>query len=78
MSDDRVFTKGEKIDVPKDFEIADVIKTIIGAGTFIIAGLMAREASKEGIELFEDKVNGSVDKIKTFKSNKKTPPPPAK
>ena len=37
----------------RHFHISDTAKTIIGIGTFIIAGLMAREGALEGIELFE-------------------------
>lgn len=44
------------------FTVSPVLKTVVGLGTFVIAGLMAREASREGIELFEDKVNGQIDK----------------
>ena len=53
------------------FTISPALKTVIGLGTFVIAGLMAREASREGIELFEDKVNGQIDK----RLNKQQTPP---
>lgn len=55
------------------FSISPTVKTIVGVGTFVIAGLMAREASREGIELFEDKVNGQIDK----RLNKQATPQPA-
>lgn len=55
------------------FVVPPAAKTVIGIGTFVIAGLMAREASIEGIELFENKVNDRVDKIK----NKQSPVPAA-
>lgn len=54
------------------FTVSPALKSVIGIGTFVIAGLMAREASREGIELFEDKVNGQIDK----RLNKQTTPPP--
>jgi hypothetical protein len=53
------------------FTVSPALKTVIGLGTFVIAGLMAREASREGIELFEDKVNGQIDKRLT---KQQTPP----
>lgn len=54
------------------FTVSPTLKSVIGIGTFVIAGLMAREASREGIELFEDKVNGQIDK----RLNKQTTPQP--
>lgn len=56
----------------KHFSISPALKTVVGVGTFVIAGLMAREASREGIELFEDKVNGQIDK----RLNKQAATPP--
>lgn len=49
---------------PRHFHISDTAKAVIGFGTFIIAGLMAREAALEGVELFEEKTNDTVDKFK--------------
>ena len=46
----------------RHFHISDTAKAIIGIGTFVIAGLMAREGALEGVELFEDKTNGMIDK----------------
>lgn len=57
------------------FSISPALKTVVGLGTFVIAGLMAREASREGIELFEEKVNGQIDK--RLNKQATTPPPPA-
>lgn len=54
------------------FSVSPALKTVIGLGTFVIAGLMAREAAHEGLELFEDKVNGQIDK----RINKQETAPP--
>ncbi len=80
MSDERVFQdSGDPVETSTGpFHVADTLKIIIGFGTFVIAGLMAREAAKEGVDLFEDKVNGSIEKIDQIKNRKKTPPPSAK
>lgn len=56
----------------RHFSISPTLKAVVGIGTFVIAGLMAREASREGIELFEEKVNGQIDK----RLNKQATPPP--
>jgi hypothetical protein len=53
------------------FAFPTAFKAAVGLGTFVIAGLMAREASREGLELFEDKVNDQIDR----KIKKQTPPP---
>ena len=80
MSDPRVFQdSGTPIDGSSGpFHVAETLKLIVGFGTFVIAGLMAREAAKEGVDLFEDKVNGTIEKIEQVKNRKKTPPPSAK
>lgn len=57
------------------FRVSPTLTAVVGFGTFVIAGLMAREASREGIELFEDKVNGQIDK--RLNKNVTTPPTPA-
>lgn len=49
--------------------ISDTAKAIIGIGTFIIAGLMAREGALEGIELVEDKTNDAIDRFKSKHKN---------
>jgi prefoldin subunit 5 len=48
----------------RHIHISDTAKAIIGVGTFIIAGLMAREGALEGVELFEEKTNDMIDKVK--------------
>lgn len=57
--------------VPR-FAFPTALKAVVGIGTFVIAGLMAREASREGLELFEDKVNDQIDR----KVNKNQTPSP--
>lgn len=77
MSDPRVFQGSDSpIDSsPGAFHVAETIKLLVGLGTFVIAGLMAREAAHEGVDLFEDKTNSTIEKIK---NRKKTTPPPVK
>lgn len=49
---------------PRHFHISDTAKAIIGIGTFVIAGLMAREGALEGIDLAEEKANDFIDRAK--------------
>lgn len=75
MSEQDFTVPEQDFSVPEQhFTVSPMLKTAIGLGTFVIAGLMAREASLEGIELLEDKVNNQIDK--RLKKRQPTPPPP--
>jgi hypothetical protein len=44
------------------FSIPNAVKAAIGLGTFVIAGLLARESALEGLDMFETKVNDRIEK----------------
>ena len=50
------------------FAIPPNIKIVLGLGTAVVAAVTAYEASQEGIERTEDKINYAVDKIKNRKN----------
>lgn len=56
------------------FKFSPVFTNIVALGTAVVAGLMAYATAREGVEVTEEFVNNSVDKIKNRK-NQKTPPP---
>lgn len=58
------------------FKFPPAFTAVVALGTALVAGLMAHAGAQEGLEIVEDRVNDTVDKIKNRK-NKKTPPPPA-
>jgi hypothetical protein len=58
------------------FRVPPAVTAVIALGAAVIGGLMAHATAQEGIELFEDKTNDVIDKVKNRK-NKKTPPPSA-